>query len=119
MSTHPQIPRMEFGGGGGIIESFPDSFRTAGRDQSPVRHRGSIQLTPGDPVIRETAGNRARKISPGNERRQVGSAEVRGGWGWKRCLWQREDEKGERRSEEDELETRMERGRKRQRRTSS
>lgn len=66
---------------GGIIESFPDSFRTADRDQSPVRHRGSIQLTPGDPVIRETAGNRARKISPGNERRQVGSAEVRGGVG--------------------------------------
>lgn len=46
--------------------------------RSAVRHHETIQLTLGDPVIRKTAGKRARKISPGNERRPVGSAEVRG-----------------------------------------
>lgn len=44
-------------------------------------------------MIRKTAGNRERKISPENEKRQTGSVEMRGKWQTR--LRQREDEKGE------------------------
>lgn len=77
ISNHAQILRSAFGGRG-IIPNFLDSVQqSSGRQieikapRSAVRHREIIQLTPGDPVIRKTAGNRARDTSPENERRQT------------------------------------------------
>lgn len=94
ISSHAQILRSAFGGRG-MIQNLLDAVqRSSGwqieiKDRrSATRHSEIIQLTPEDPVIRKTAGNRARKKGPEKERRQTLE---RGRW--QKRLRQREQER--------------------------